>query len=67
MGAVFSMTEQLSDGSVFVPKQLVVSEIAADLSRLMAEEGITLVDLLTGLDEEGDKLFKERYGHLLSA
>ncbi len=63
------MTEQsfnLENGSLFLPKQLVVSEIAAALSRLMAEEGITLADLLAGLDEEGDKLFKERYGHLLS-
>lgn len=58
---------QTETGFVFLPKRLVVPEIAAHLSRLMAEEGITLADLLAGLDEEGDKLFKERYGHLLSA
>jgi hypothetical protein len=51
---------------VFLPKRLVVPEIAAHLSRIMAEEDVTLDDLLVGLDEEGEKLFKERYGHLLS-
>lgn len=57
---------QTDTGFVFLPKRLVVPEIAAHLSRLMAEEGMTLANLLAGLEEEGDKLFKERYGHLLS-
>jgi hypothetical protein len=60
------MTEQLFDDSMFLPKPLVVPEIAAHLSRLMAEEGITLADLLAELDEEGDNLFKEQYGYLIS-
>lgn len=51
---------------MFLPKPLVVPEIAAHLSRLMAEEGITLADLLAELDEEGDNLFKEQYGYLIS-
>lgn len=55
------MTEQLFDDSMFLPKPLVLPEIAAHISRLMAEEGVTLADLLAEMDERGDNLFKERY------
>lgn len=58
---------QTQTGFVLLPKRLVVPEVAAQLSRLMAEEGISLSDMLAGLAEEGDQLFKERYGHLLSS
>lgn len=58
------MTEQNLDPETdpdFLSKRLVMPEIAAHLSCLMAEEGITLADLLAEMDERGDNLFKERY------
>jgi AbrB family looped-hinge helix DNA binding protein len=49
-----------------VPTRLIVPEVAERITQMMREEGITLEDLLTNLDEQKEQLFRERYGHLLS-
>jgi hypothetical protein len=40
----------------------VVTCIAAEIAAIMAEEGVTLEDLLAGLDEVGDEVYREHYG-----
>ncbi|MDX2137310.1 MAG: hypothetical protein SF123_04385 [Chloroflexota bacterium] len=42
--------------------QPVVSQIAAEISDMMLQEGITLDDLLAGLEESGEEVFRETYG-----
>lgn len=54
------------NGFVFLPRRLVTPEIASQIGQMMSEAGITLADLLAHLDTESEKLFQERYGHLLS-
>ncbi|MDX2139870.1 MAG: hypothetical protein SF123_17425 [Chloroflexota bacterium] len=49
-----------------VPTRLIVPEVAERITQIMKEEGVTLDDLLTDLDEQKELLFRERYGHLLS-
>ncbi len=44
------------------PKRLVVPEMADKIARLAAEKGVTLDNLLSGLDEVGEQLYQERYG-----
>ena len=53
-------------GLMLVPTRLIAPEVAERIERILAEEGMTVSDLLAGLDEEGGKLFQEQYGHLLS-
>jgi bifunctional DNA-binding transcriptional regulator/antitoxin component of YhaV-PrlF toxin-antitoxin module len=55
------------NGFVFLPRRLVTPEVAAQISQLMNEAGMTLADLLAHLDTESENLFQERYGHLLSS
>lgn len=51
-------------GSVFVlsPEVSIVSKIAREIERLREEEGLSLEELLKGLDEERRRLYQERYG-----
>lgn len=44
------------------PKRLVVPEMADKIAQLAEEKGLSLDDLLSGLDEVGEQLFQERYG-----
>ena len=53
------------EGVTFLPKRFVFAEIVAENERIMKEQGITLKDLLDGLEEVREQLFKERYGDLL--
>lgn len=51
------------DGEIKVlPVRFVVSQMAAEISQIMAEEGVTLEELLAGLDEAGEEIFRETYG-----
>jgi bifunctional DNA-binding transcriptional regulator/antitoxin component of YhaV-PrlF toxin-antitoxin module len=52
---------------VMTPKRLVVSEVTGQLEQLLAEKGLTLDDLLSGLEDERARLFEERYGQLVSS
>lgn len=52
---------------VMTPKRLMVSEVTGQLEQLLAEKGLTLDDLLKGLEDERIKLFEEQYGQLVSS
>jgi hypothetical protein len=57
----------IANGEVkLVPMRLVVSQIAAEINQIMLEEGVTLDDLLAGLDEAGEEVFHETYGDAAS-
>jgi AbrB family looped-hinge helix DNA binding protein len=51
-------------GGVFVlsPEVSVVSKIAREIERLREEEGLSVEELLEGLDEQRQRLYQERYG-----
>jgi hypothetical protein len=49
-----------------MPVRFVVSQVAAEISQMMTEEGVTLEDLLEGLDEAGDEVFRDTYGDAAS-
>lgn len=51
-------------GGVFVlsPEVSVVSKIAREIEQLREEAGLSLEELLEGLDEERQRLYQERYG-----
>jgi hypothetical protein len=55
------------EGLWFVPSRLLVPELARRMRQLMAEKGLTVEDMMQGLEEEGEKLFQEQYGHLISS
>lgn len=49
-------------GVMLIPDRLLMPEIAEYASKLMAERGITVDDVLAGLDSTRERLFQERYG-----
>jgi len=51
-------------GGVFVlaPKVPLVPKLVGEFERLREEAGLSVEDLLEGLDEQRRKLYKERYG-----
>lgn len=51
---------------VMTPRRLMVSEVSGQLEQLLAEKGLTLDDLLSGLEDERAGLFEEQYGQLVS-
>lgn len=57
---------QTEDHLLLIPKRLLVPEFAEYMSKLLAEKGLTVGDLLAGSEEIRDELFEERYGDLLS-
>jgi len=56
---------EADNGLMLVPTRLLVPEITERISTIMQEENVTLADLLESLDEVGEELFHEQYGHLL--
>lgn len=58
------MLTVLDLGGVFVlsPEVPVVSKIAREIEQLREEAGLSLEDLLKGLDEQRRRLYQERYG-----
>jgi hypothetical protein len=60
-GDVFSLI-QLGDSLVATRKKLVTPEIAGAIEALMQEEGVTLADLLEGLEEQRRTYVREKYG-----
>ena len=60
-GDVFSLI-QLGDTLIATRKRLVMPEIARAIEALMQEEGVTLGDLLDGLQEQRETYVREKYG-----
>lgn len=58
---VFSLI-QLGDTLVATRKKLVTPVIATATEALMQEEGVTLSDLLDGLEKQRETYVRERYG-----
>lgn len=57
---------QTEDNLLLIPRRLLVAEFAEYMSKLLAEKGLTVDDLLASGEEIRDELFRERYGDLLS-
>ena len=49
---------------LLAPRRLVVPEMADAIARLVIEEGLTSGDLLAGLREERELLYKEQYANV---
>jgi bifunctional DNA-binding transcriptional regulator/antitoxin component of YhaV-PrlF toxin-antitoxin module len=47
---------------VLKPFQPQVTQIATEIDAMMREEGVTLTDLLEGLEEIGDEVYRKYYG-----
>jgi AbrB family looped-hinge helix DNA binding protein len=60
-GDVFSLI-QLGDTLVATRKKLVAPEVAAAIEALMEEEGVTLGDLLDGLEKQRKIYIRDGYG-----
>ncbi|HUS70658.1 MAG TPA: AbrB/MazE/SpoVT family DNA-binding domain-containing protein [Anaerolineae bacterium] len=60
-GDVFSLI-QLGDTLVATRKKLVAPEVAGAIEGLMREEGVTLGDLLDGLEKQREAYVREKYG-----
>ncbi|MCP4425508.1 MAG: AbrB/MazE/SpoVT family DNA-binding domain-containing protein [Chloroflexi bacterium] len=53
---------QIGDALFLSPKQTLLPELSKQFSAIMDEEGVTLADLLEGLAEEREAIYRERYG-----
>jgi AbrB family looped-hinge helix DNA binding protein len=60
-GDVFSLI-QLGDTLVATRKKLVAPDVARAVEELMREEGLTLADLLEGLEKQREDYAREKYG-----
>jgi bifunctional DNA-binding transcriptional regulator/antitoxin component of YhaV-PrlF toxin-antitoxin module len=60
-GDIFTLV-QFDSFLLLTPRQLVVPRMADTIARLAEEKGLTLNDLLTGLEEVKVALFEEKYG-----
>jgi bifunctional DNA-binding transcriptional regulator/antitoxin component of YhaV-PrlF toxin-antitoxin module len=47
---------------LLAPKLSVVSKLAAEIEQLREEAGLSIDDLLEGLDEQRRRYYQERYG-----
>ena len=54
----------MSDNETLIlpPKQPLLPELFKQFSMIMDEEGVTLADLLAGLEEERKAIYQELYG-----
>jgi bifunctional DNA-binding transcriptional regulator/antitoxin component of YhaV-PrlF toxin-antitoxin module len=51
---------QVGDIVILTPKQLRLPQLSEAFSAIMDEEGVTLADLLEGLEEERKAIWRER-------
>ncbi len=58
---IFSLM-RLGDTLIATRKRLMVPEIARAIEAIMQEEGVTLEDLLDGLEKQREIYVKEKYG-----
>lgn len=60
-GDIFTLVD-LGDGSILLtPHVSRVGHLLDQVSRIVAEEGVTLEELLQALDEEREAYYRERY------
>jgi AbrB family looped-hinge helix DNA binding protein len=52
----------IGDSILVTPKKLGFEEARREIRKIMKDSGVTLDDLLEGLEEERKKLFEETYG-----
>ncbi|GIK66093.1 MAG: hypothetical protein BroJett018_38870 [Chloroflexota bacterium] len=55
---------QTEDSLLMIPTRLLVPEFADYMSRLLAEQGVSVADFLAGAKGEREILFQELYGNL---
>lgn len=60
-GDVLTLVD-LGDAFFLSPKVSVVPKLAAEIERLREEAGLSVEDLLDGLDEQRRRYYKEQYG-----
>ena len=53
---------QIGDALFLSPKRALLPELSRQFSAIMDEEGVTLADLLEGLAEEREAIYREQYG-----
>lgn len=51
---------RVGDAYILAKKELQVPKLAEQFSTIMEEEGVTLADLLAGLEEERETIYRER-------
>ena len=52
----------VGDSVIITPKRLELDEAGRQIRRIMKESGLTVEDVLTGIKEERETLYKETYG-----
>ena len=60
-GSVVSILP-VGDSLVITPKRIELDEARRELGKLLKASGLTMGELVEGLKEERDELFKETYG-----
>jgi AbrB family looped-hinge helix DNA binding protein len=60
-GQIFSIIP-VGDSVIITLKGLELDEVRREIKKILRASGISLDDLLTGLKEEGEKLYQETYG-----
>lgn len=55
---------QTDENLLLIPRRLLVPEFADFMSKLLAEKGLTVDDLLASGEDIRDELFQERYSDL---
>jgi len=58
---------QIGDAYFLTKKELQLPKLAKEFSTIMAEEGVTLADLLEGLEEEREAIYRKRYGERMAS
>jgi DNA-binding transcriptional regulator/RsmH inhibitor MraZ len=58
---------QEQDGKLYwLLEPVTLPDLAQAFQQVLVAAGISLDDLLAGLEEDGDAFFREKYGHLIS-
>lgn len=52
----------VGDSLIITPKRLELDEARREIKKILKASGLTLEDLLTGLKEEREDLYKKKYG-----
>ena len=52
----------VGDSVIITPKRLDLAEERREVKRILKASGLSLEDLLAGLEEEREKLYRETYG-----
>lgn len=52
----------VGDSVIITPKRLELEEARREVKKILKASGLSLEDLLAGLEEEREKLYRETYG-----